>query len=135
MYGHSIKTDMQTIRRSLGFCPQHDVLFASLTVREHLELYCVLKNVPVRSPRFSMWTILLLLFFSSFSSFSSCWFQADKIETEVRTLIQDVGLADKIDSQVRVLLGGVFVYNLLNPFALPVLLFLFRFSHQVSLAE
>lgn len=30
---------MTLIRRSLGLCPQHDVLFDNLTVREHLLFY------------------------------------------------------------------------------------------------
>lgn len=32
----NIKYEMDTIRQSLGLCPQHDVLFDWLTVREHL---------------------------------------------------------------------------------------------------
>uniref|UniRef100_A0A8C1MGE1 ATP binding cassette subfamily A member 3 n=1 Tax=Cyprinus carpio TaxID=7962 RepID=A0A8C1MGE1_CYPCA len=34
--GYDICQDMALIRRSLGLCPQHDVLFDNLTVREHL---------------------------------------------------------------------------------------------------
>jgi len=30
----------------MGVCPQHDVLWRNLTVREHLELYATLKGVP-----------------------------------------------------------------------------------------
>lgn len=36
---HDICQDMALIRRSLGLCPQHDVLFDNLTVREHLLFY------------------------------------------------------------------------------------------------
>jgi len=42
--GLSIKEKMSSIRRTLGFCPQHDVLFDDLTVREHLEFYAGLKG-------------------------------------------------------------------------------------------
>jgi ABC-type multidrug transport system ATPase subunit len=35
----SIKTDMPAIRASLGICPQFDVLWPMMTVREHLTLY------------------------------------------------------------------------------------------------
>ncbi|CAM9298751.1 unnamed protein product, partial [Hapterophycus canaliculatus] len=38
--------DMANIRKSLGVCPQHDILYPNLTVREHLRLYAVLKGVP-----------------------------------------------------------------------------------------
>jgi ABC-type sugar transport system ATPase subunit len=36
--GLSIAEDMQQIRRSLGVCPQHDILFAELTVMQHLQV-------------------------------------------------------------------------------------------------
>ena len=32
-------------RKYLGICPQHDVLFDDLTVKEHLEMFCVFKSV------------------------------------------------------------------------------------------
>ncbi|KAI8838123.1 hypothetical protein BC829DRAFT_404623 [Chytridium lagenaria] len=34
------------IRRLLGVCPQHDILFDDLTAKEHIELYAGLKGVP-----------------------------------------------------------------------------------------
>ena len=37
---------MSAVRRDLGLCQQHDVLFDRLTVREHLHLVCDLKQVP-----------------------------------------------------------------------------------------
>jgi len=37
--GKSIRTEMGRIRESLGICPQFDVLWPTLTVREHLRLY------------------------------------------------------------------------------------------------
>jgi ATP-binding cassette, subfamily A (ABC1), member 3 len=45
VYGRSIRTDMATIRQSIGFCPQHDVLYPELTVWEHLEFYGRIKGV------------------------------------------------------------------------------------------
>lgn len=36
---------MDVFRKSVGICPQHDVLFNQLTVREHLELYAVFKGI------------------------------------------------------------------------------------------
>ena len=41
--GKSILTDMESIRESLGLCPQHNVLFDRLTVKEHLEFFINLK--------------------------------------------------------------------------------------------
>jgi len=37
--GLDIETQMEEIRSFLGSCPQHDILFDVLTVREHLELF------------------------------------------------------------------------------------------------
>lgn len=44
--GYNVATDISTIRGSLGMCPQHNVLFDALTVREHLVFYAGLKGVP-----------------------------------------------------------------------------------------
>lgn len=41
--GNSILTGMDAIRESLGLCPQHNVLFDRLTVKEHLEFFTALK--------------------------------------------------------------------------------------------
>ncbi|KAM9583970.1 phospholipid-transporting ATPase ABCA3-like [Trichechus inunguis] len=38
--------DMVQIRKSLGLCPQQDLLFNYLTVSEHLYFYCVIKGIP-----------------------------------------------------------------------------------------
>jgi ATP-binding cassette subfamily A (ABC1) protein 3 len=34
--GYDIRKDIRSVRSSLGLCPQHDVLFDTLTVEEHL---------------------------------------------------------------------------------------------------
>jgi ABC-type multidrug transport system ATPase subunit len=39
IHGYEISQDMAQIRKSLGLCPQHDVLFDNLTVAEHLYFY------------------------------------------------------------------------------------------------
>ena len=44
--GRDVNGDMVNIRHSLGVCPQHDILYPDLTVREHLRMYAVLKAVP-----------------------------------------------------------------------------------------
>ncbi|CAL1298938.1 unnamed protein product [Larinioides sclopetarius] len=44
IYGHDIRSDIDLIRRSLGTCPQHNVLFDELTVLEHLWFYARLKG-------------------------------------------------------------------------------------------
>ncbi|XP_075828185.1 phospholipid-transporting ATPase ABCA3-like [Microtus pennsylvanicus] len=44
--GYDISTDMVEVRKSLGLCPQDDLLFPMLTVSEHLDFYCVIKGMP-----------------------------------------------------------------------------------------
>lgn len=44
IYGNSLESDMDSIRRNMGVCPQHDVLFENLTVREHILLSAQLKG-------------------------------------------------------------------------------------------
>lgn len=41
--GKNLQTDLAAVRRELGVCPQQDVLFDNLTVREHLLLFASIK--------------------------------------------------------------------------------------------
>ena len=43
--GHSIKGGMDRVRESLGLCPQHNMLFEDLTVREHFVFFGMLKGM------------------------------------------------------------------------------------------
>lgn len=47
VYGLSIRKDMSVIQLNIGLCQQFDVLFDELTVSEHLEFICNMKNMPV----------------------------------------------------------------------------------------
>ena len=46
MYGQDIRTDIDDIRKGLGLCPQHNVLFDLLTVEEHMWFFAQLKGMP-----------------------------------------------------------------------------------------
>lgn len=76
--GYNICQDMTLIRRSLGLCPQHDVLFDNLTVREHLLFYTQLKGFPRK-----------------------------KIPDEVERIIRILNLEDKRDARSKTLSGGM----------------------------
>uniref|UniRef100_A0A8C2WVA7 ATP binding cassette subfamily A member 3 n=1 Tax=Cyclopterus lumpus TaxID=8103 RepID=A0A8C2WVA7_CYCLU len=76
--GYDICQDMALIRRSLGLCPQHDVLFDNLTVREHLLFYAQLKG-----------------------------FSKDKIPDEVDRIIRILNLEDKRHARSKTLSGGM----------------------------
>ncbi|XP_051002938.1 phospholipid-transporting ATPase ABCA3-like [Acomys russatus] len=43
--GYDISSDMDHVRKSLGLCPQENLLFPLMTVSEHLHFYCVIKGV------------------------------------------------------------------------------------------
>uniref|UniRef100_A0A5F9CAV9 ATP binding cassette subfamily A member 3 n=1 Tax=Oryctolagus cuniculus TaxID=9986 RepID=A0A5F9CAV9_RABIT len=76
--GYEISQDMPQIRKSLGLCPQHDVLFDNLTVEEHLSFYAQLKGL---SPH--------------------------KCPEEVKQMLHVLSLEDKRDSRCRFLSGGM----------------------------
>uniref|UniRef100_A0A4W6G932 ATP binding cassette subfamily A member 3 n=1 Tax=Lates calcarifer TaxID=8187 RepID=A0A4W6G932_LATCA len=76
--GYDICQDMALIRRSLGLCPQHDVLFDNLTVREHLLFYAQLKG-----------------------------YSKDKIPDEVDRIIRILNLEDKRQARSKTLSGGM----------------------------
>ncbi|XP_006893947.1 PREDICTED: ATP-binding cassette sub-family A member 3-like [Elephantulus edwardii] len=76
--GYEISQDMAQIRKSLGLCPQHDVLFDDLTVAEHLYFYAQLKGLSLQKSR-----------------------------EEVRQMLHILNLEDKRDSRSRFLSGGM----------------------------
>ncbi|XP_074154864.1 glucosylceramide transporter ABCA12 [Sminthopsis crassicaudata] len=43
IYGKDTRTDLDLIRKNMGVCMQHDVLFSYLTTKEHLLLYGAIK--------------------------------------------------------------------------------------------
>lgn len=45
--GYSIRHQMHIIRKFMGVCPQHDLLFTELTARQHIQLFAGLKGVPM----------------------------------------------------------------------------------------
>jgi ATP-binding cassette subfamily A (ABC1) protein 1 len=52
--GLDINISMDKIRKSLGFVPQHNVLFPGLTVKEHLWFYARLKGLDSKSTKIEM---------------------------------------------------------------------------------
>ncbi|KAM4611576.1 phospholipid-transporting ATPase ABCA1 [Polymixia lowei] len=78
IHGYDIHTDMDNIRKHLGMCPQHNVLFNELTVEEHIYFYARLKG---RSH--------------------------DEVKAEMDQMIKDVGLPHKRKDLARNLSGGM----------------------------
>ncbi|XP_062373279.1 phospholipid-transporting ATPase ABCA1-like isoform X2 [Sardina pilchardus] len=76
--GYDIRTDMDSIRKHLGMCPQHNVLFNDLTVEEHIYFYARLKG---RSKK--------------------------EVDMEIDQMIEDVGLPHKRKELAKNLSGGM----------------------------
>ncbi|KAM6949618.1 phospholipid-transporting ATPase ABCA1 [Aplochiton taeniatus] len=76
--GQDIRTDMDSIRKHLGMCPQHNVLFNDLTVEEHIYFYARLKGG-----------------------------SKDQVQMEMDQMIEDVGLPHKRKELAKNLSGGM----------------------------
>lgn len=46
MAGYDISKEMDKVYKSIGVCPQHDILWDDLTCEEHLMFYARLKGIP-----------------------------------------------------------------------------------------
>uniref|UniRef100_A0A7N9AXI4 P-type phospholipid transporter n=1 Tax=Mastacembelus armatus TaxID=205130 RepID=A0A7N9AXI4_9TELE len=76
--GRDIRTELSTIRQSLGVCPQHNVLFSMLTVEEHIWFYARLKGL-----------------------------SEQQVKGEIEQILQDTGLPHKRTSRTSTLSGGM----------------------------
>lgn len=73
-----IRRNLPEIRQNLGFCPQHNILFDELTVREHIIFYSRLKG-----------------------------FSEDQVEAEVGKYLKLLDFEDKRDALSKTLSGGM----------------------------
>lgn len=50
MYGYRVSEldELIQIRKMIGVCPQFDVLFYSLTVKEHLKIVAMIKGIAAK---------------------------------------------------------------------------------------
>lgn len=46
--GYNHKYQMHRIYRLIGYCPQFDALFSDLTCRETLEIFAILRGIPIK---------------------------------------------------------------------------------------
>jgi len=76
--GFDTQTQMAEIRAGLGICPQFDVLWPTLTVREHLELYAAFAGM-----------------------------NKDEIKRDLTRVVEEVALTEKIDVNSSDLSGGM----------------------------
>ncbi|XP_026281728.1 cholesterol transporter ABCA5 isoform X3 [Frankliniella occidentalis] len=79
IYGYDIRNanDMQVVRRMTGVCPQFDILFKTLTAREHLHFYGTVRGIP-----------------------------ASKLDYEIEHTLADLDLLEKADFVSANLSGG-----------------------------
>ncbi|KAI1888287.1 hypothetical protein AGOR_G00183470 [Albula goreensis] len=76
--GKDIRSELSSIRQSLGVCPQHNVLFSMLTVEEHIWFYARLKGL-----------------------------SEEEVKSEIEQIINDMGLPHKRKSRTSKLSGGM----------------------------
>ncbi|XP_059614826.1 phospholipid-transporting ATPase ABCA3 isoform X2 [Phlebotomus argentipes] len=76
--GKDIRLDIEGVRNSLGLCPQHNILFDNLTVREHIKFYSRLKGLDNK-----------------------------QVDAEVKKYVGILELENKIDALTKTLSGGM----------------------------
>lgn len=76
--GRDIRTDLDGVRDSLGLCPQHNILFDELTVKEHIIFFSRLKGLNKK-----------------------------EVNAEVDKYVDLIELRDKINAQSKTLSGGM----------------------------
>eukprot|EP00756_Hemistasia_phaeocysticola_P027671 Hpha_TRINITY_DN16129_c1_g4::TRINITY_DN16129_c1_g4_i1::g.8373::m.8373/K05643/ABCA3; ATP-binding cassette, subfamily A (ABC1), member 3 len=78
VYGHSVKTQLPVVRADVGLCPQHNVLWDTLSCAEHLRFFAKLRGVP-----------------------------SEELESRVDAVLEEVELSDKKDVFSAALSGGM----------------------------
>ncbi|CAG2106637.1 unnamed protein product, partial [Medioppia subpectinata] len=76
--GYDVSTATREARKSIGYCPQENILFNDLSVEQHLQLYAVLKDIP-----------------------------SDKIGSEITRVLTIIRLSDKRHWKSSLLSGGM----------------------------
>lgn len=77
--GLDLKYDMDDLRKILGVCPQHNILFDDITVWEHLYLFCLFKGMTDKT----------------------------EIEDKIKEKIEEVELVEKARTASKNLSGGM----------------------------
>jgi ABC-type multidrug transport system ATPase subunit len=47
VFGFSLRSKLEKIRKFTGVCPQHDILWDDLTAAEHIRLFAAFKDIPI----------------------------------------------------------------------------------------
>ncbi|KRW99021.1 P-loop containing nucleoside triphosphate hydrolase [Pseudocohnilembus persalinus] len=76
-FGLDIEKQMDKLRKIMGICPQHDILFDNLTCAEHLEMFAAFKGCP-----------------------------KEQVQEQIDQLLDDVSLAFKKNELAKNLSGG-----------------------------
>ncbi|XP_053669271.1 cholesterol transporter ABCA5-like [Anopheles marshallii] len=79
IFGYDVRdpNDMTMIRRMTGVCPQHDILFETLTPKEHLYFFAAVRGIPPAL-----------------------------VDSEVKKTLRDIDLFDTAETRVKHLSGG-----------------------------
>jgi len=77
IFDKDLFVQMDEVRKDMGVCPQHDILFDLLTPREHLDVFCDFKGV-----------------------------EASIKQDEINKVIEDIDIGVKADARAQDLSGG-----------------------------
>lgn len=77
IYGKSVRHELSSIRHGIGYCPQHNILWPELTVKEHLEYFGAIKGL-----------------------------HGSVLKAEVNEVLRTVGLEEKTTQRSKRLSGG-----------------------------
>ncbi|KAG5510166.1 hypothetical protein JKF63_07063 [Porcisia hertigi] len=77
VYGNSVRTELDQVRRQIGYCPQHNILWEELTCRDHLEFFGRIKGL-----------------------------RGWELEDAVCRMLYETNMLDKMDQPVKSLSGG-----------------------------
>lgn len=109
LFGHDLVNELPAVRKLLGVCPQHDILWPTLSMQQHLHLVGALKG-----------------------------YTSEELERYVSDAVREVDLGEKFNSEVRFALAPpsfLFVFNSFVSSPMVVLHALFRqFSERWSKA-
>uniref|UniRef100_T1JC73 ABC transporter domain-containing protein n=1 Tax=Strigamia maritima TaxID=126957 RepID=T1JC73_STRMM len=75
--GYTVSSNLSTVFRLMGYCPQHDALWKNITLKEHLRCYARIRGIP----------------------------EAD-VETVVNKFIEGLNIREHVDKKASQLSGG-----------------------------
>jgi ABC-type multidrug transport system ATPase subunit len=112
VYGYDIRKDTDEIRESLGYCPQHDILFDNLTVHEHMYFFAKVCSTHAFAALVPKTSIQIRYHKTKNINFVYIWQQlrgidGSLVENEIAVMLKKLNLEKKRDALSSSLSGGM----------------------------